>query len=119
MGENGFAPMPTAVYGFVLLMAAIAYLILERAIIAREGRDSLLARAVGGDWKGKLSAVLYFAAIPLAFVSPWIAGGLYVFVALWLIPDLGSSGSWRTAKSNQGGNPVSVIHNLRRAVIRR
>src|SRR6188474_1723754 len=70
MGENELAAIPTAVYGFVLLMAAIAYLILERAIVAREGRDSLVARAIGPDWKGKLSAVLYFAAIPLAFVSP-------------------------------------------------
>jgi TMEM175 potassium channel family protein len=88
MGENSLAAIPTAVYGFVLLMAAIAYLILERAIIAREGRDSLLAQAVGRDRKGKLSAALYFAAIPLAFVSPLIAAGLYVFAALlWLIPD--------------------------------
>ena len=69
-------------------MAAIAYYILERTIIAKEGRDSLLAHAVGRDWKGKLSPVLYFVAIPLAFVSSWIAGGLYVFGALlWLIPD--------------------------------
>jgi uncharacterized membrane protein len=88
MGENGLASTPTAVYGFVLLMAAVAYYILERAIIAKQGRDSLLAQAVGGDWKGKLSPVLYFAAIPVAFVSPWIASGVYVFVALlWLIPD--------------------------------
>jgi len=88
MGENGFASTPTAVYGFVLLMAAIAYYILQRAIIAREGRDSLLARAIGRDWKGKLSPALYLAAIPLAFVSRWIASGLYVLVALlWLIPD--------------------------------
>jgi len=88
MGENHLATIPTAVYGFVLLMAAIAYYVLERAIIAKEGRDSLLARAIGRDWKGKLSPVLYFAAIPLAFVSPWIASGIYVFVALlWLIPD--------------------------------
>ena len=88
IGENGLATIPTAVYGFVLLMAAIAYVVLERAIIAREGRDSLLAQAVGGEWKGKLSLVLYVAAIPLAFVSPWIAAGLYVFVALlWLVPD--------------------------------
>src|SRR5213075_294507 len=69
VGENHVAPTPTAVYGFVLLMAAIAYYILERAIIAREGRDSLLAAAVGFDWKGKLSPVLYFVAIPLAFMS--------------------------------------------------
>src|SRR5436190_21011809 len=88
MGENHLATIPTAIYGFVLLMAAIAYYILERIIIAKEGRDSLLAQAIGGDWKGKLSPVLYFAAIPLAFVSPWIAGGIYVVVALlWLIPD--------------------------------
>src|SRR4029077_5268034 len=88
MGENRLAPTPTAVYGFVLLMAAVAYYILERVIIAKEGRSSLLARAIGKDWKGKLSTFLYFVAIPLAFVSSWIAGGIYVFVALlWLIPD--------------------------------
>lgn len=88
MGENGFASMPAAVYGFVLLMAAIAFYILQRAIIAKEGRDSLLAKAIGRDWKGKLSPILYFAAIPLAFVNRWIASGLYVFVALlWLVPD--------------------------------
>ncbi len=88
MGENRLASTPTAVYGFVLLMAAIAYYILERVIIAREGRGSLLASAVGKDWKGKLSPVLYLIAIPLAFVNSWIAGGLYAFVAfLWLIPD--------------------------------
>ncbi len=88
VGENHLAPTPTAVYGFVLLMAAIAYYILQRTIIAEQGRDSLLAAAIGKDWKGKLSPVLYFIAIPLAFVSPWIASGLYVFVALlWLVPD--------------------------------
>jgi uncharacterized membrane protein len=88
MGENHLATMPTAIYGFVLLMAAIAFYVLERAIIAKEGRASLLAQAIGRDWKGKLSPVLYFVAIPLAFVSPWIAAGIYVFVALlWFIPD--------------------------------
>jgi uncharacterized membrane protein len=88
MGENHLATMPTAIYGFVLLMAAIAFYVLERAIIAKEGRASLLARAIGRDWKGKLSPVLYFVAILLAFVSPWIAAGIYVFVALlWFIPD--------------------------------
>ena len=88
VGENHAAPIPTAVYGFVLLMAAVAYFILQRAIIAREGRHSLLAAAIGPDWKGKLSPALYFAAIPLAFVSPWISNGLYVLVALiWFIPD--------------------------------
>jgi uncharacterized membrane protein len=87
-GENHFAPTPTAAYGIVLLMAAIAYYILERAIIAKQGAGSLLAAAVGTDWKGKLSPAFYLAAIPLSFVSPWIANSLYVFVALiWLIPD--------------------------------
>lgn len=88
VGENPRAPMPAAVYGFVLLMAAIAYYILQRAIIVQQGPGSLLAAAVGNDRKGKLSQLCYFAAIPLAFVSPWISNGLYVFVALiWLIPD--------------------------------
>lgn len=88
IGENHLAAMPAAIYGFVLLMAAIAYFILQRAIIAQQGPESLLATAVGKDWKGKLSPVCYLVAIPLAFVSPWIASGLYVFVAcLWLIPD--------------------------------
>jgi uncharacterized membrane protein len=88
VGENRLAPTPTAVYGFVLLMAAIAYYILERIIVAKEGRGSVLASAVGRDWKGKFSLVLYLIAIPLAFVNSWIAAALYVFVALlWLIPD--------------------------------
>src|SRR5207244_13038338 len=88
MGENHLAPTPTAVYGFVLLMAAIAYYILQRAIIAKEGRDSLLASAVGVDWKGKLSRVLYLVAIPLASATSRIPSGPLAFVALlWLIPD--------------------------------
>jgi uncharacterized membrane protein len=88
MGENHLATIPTAVYGFVLLMAAIAYLVLQRTIIAKEGRESLLAQAIGKDRKGKISPLLYLGAIPLAFVSSWIAGGLYVLAALlWLIPD--------------------------------
>jgi uncharacterized membrane protein len=88
MGENRLAATPTAVYGFVLIMAGIAYYILERAIIAKEGRDSLLARAVGEDWKAKLSFVIYLIAIPLAFLNSWIAAALYAFSALfWLVPD--------------------------------
>jgi uncharacterized membrane protein len=88
MGENHFAPIPTAIYGLVLLMAAIAYFILQYAIIRKQGPQSVLAAAIGRDWKWKLSAVLYIAAIPLAFVSPWISSGIYTFVALmWLIPD--------------------------------
>src|SRR4029434_6143380 len=77
MGENHLAPTPTAVYGFVLLMAAMAYYILQRAIIAHQGKDSLLASAIGEDWKGKLSPLLYLSAIPLAFVQPWISNSLY------------------------------------------
>ena len=88
MGENHFAALPTSLYGVVLLMAAFAYLILQRAIIAREGRGSSLAGAIGSDWKGKLSILCYFAAIGLAFVNQWLSDALYVFVAvMWLIPD--------------------------------
>jgi uncharacterized membrane protein len=88
VGENHLAPMAIAVYGFVLLMAAVAYYILQRTIIASQGRDSLLAAAVGEDCKGKISPVIYLIAIPLAFVSVWLSIGLYVFVALmWLVPD--------------------------------
>ena len=88
MGENHLAATPTAAYGSVLLMAAAAYWILQRAIIASQGPDSLLAQAVGADWKGKLSLLLYLSAIPLAFVSVWLASGLYFLVALlWLVPD--------------------------------
>ncbi len=87
-GANHLAPAPTAIYGFVLLMAAIAYYLLERAIIRQEGRNSLLATAVGSRWKEILSPLCYLASIPLAFFSPWIATGLFVFVALlWLVPD--------------------------------
>src|SRR5574338_1408995 len=85
MGENHFAPLPSALYGVVLLMAAVAYWILQQAIIARHGRESLLARAVGRDLKGKLSPLFYVIAIFAAFMAPWVAGALYVLVAaLWL-----------------------------------
>jgi len=88
MGENHFAAWPVAVYGAVLLLAAVAYFILTRELIALHGRDSTLAAALGSDLKGKASLVLYAAAIPLAFWHPWIACALYVLVAvLWLIPD--------------------------------
>jgi uncharacterized membrane protein len=100
MGENHFTSIPTATYGAVQLMAAIAYWILQRTILAREGPDSLLAAAVGRDLKGKASPFFYVAAIPLAFVSPWISGALYVFVALmWLLPDR----RIEKAVSNRGG----------------
>lgn len=88
MGENHFASAPTALYGVVLLLAAIAYWVLQRAIISSQGSNSLLAKAVGRDVKGKLSPLLYALAIPLAFLEQWIAGGIYVLVALmWLVPD--------------------------------
>jgi uncharacterized membrane protein len=88
MGENHLAATPAAVYGIVLFMAAIAYYILQRAIIAHHGPASLLATAIGRDLKGKLSPVTYLAAIGLSFVSVWIANAIYLGVALlWLIPD--------------------------------
>ena len=88
MGENHFASLPTAAYGAVMLLAAIAYYILQTAIIRHQGPRSRLAAAVGGDLKGRLSPLLYAAAIPLAFVHEWISDALYVAVALiWLVPD--------------------------------
>ena len=88
MGENGFAAWPVAVYGTALLLAAVAYYVLSRVLISINGPDSALATAVGRDVKGTVSAVIYLVAIPLAFVHPWIACALYVFVAaMWLIPD--------------------------------
>jgi uncharacterized membrane protein len=88
MGENHFASLPMAAYGAVLLLAAIAYYVLQRTICQSQGPNSVLARAIGTDVKGKISPIMYAAAIPLAFVSHWIAGALYVAVALiWLLPD--------------------------------
>ncbi len=88
MGENHFAPAPSALYGAVLLMAAIAYWVLQQRIIASQGEDSLLRRAVGTDWKGKLSPITYLVAIPISFWSPAVAEALYVLAALiWLVPD--------------------------------
>ncbi len=88
MGENHFGRIPTALYGIVLLMAAIAYLILQKTIITCEGPTSLLAKAVGGDWKGKLSPLLYVAAILSALIRPWLSQFFYVVVAvIWFIPD--------------------------------
>jgi len=89
MGENHFAAVPTAVYGVVLLFAAVAYYILQQVIIRSQGPESVLAKAIGTDVKGKLSPVFYLMAIPSAFIHPGIAGALYVGVALmWLVPDL-------------------------------
>jgi uncharacterized membrane protein len=88
MGENNFAALPVALYGVVLFFAAIAYFILTRSLLSIHEKDSTLATALGRDFKGKISVVIYLLAIPLAFVSAWIAGGLYIAVAIiWLIPD--------------------------------
>jgi len=88
MGENHFAPIPTALYGVVLMFAGVAYYILEQTIIRGQGADSKLRQAVGTDVKGKISVVFYLAAIPLAFVHQLISDAIYVLVALmWLIPD--------------------------------
>ncbi len=88
MGENHFAAAPSALYGVVLFMAAMAFWILQQRIIASQGPRSLLRQAVGRDWKGKLSPVFYLVAIPAAFISHWIAAALYLLVALvWLVPD--------------------------------
>lgn len=88
MGENQFAALPTAVYGIVLLMAAIAYFILQQNIIRAQGPESLIRKAIGNDWKGKSSPILYAVAIAIAYPAPWFAVSLYVLVALmWLVPD--------------------------------
>jgi uncharacterized membrane protein len=88
MGENHFEALPSAVYGVVLLASAIAYWLLQQSIIASQGANSPLQHAIGSDWKGKLSPILYVAAIPLTFVNPALRQALYVAVALiWLVPD--------------------------------
>jgi uncharacterized membrane protein len=88
IGNDPRASAPSAAYGVVLLMAAMAYTVLQRAILAYEGPDSVLGRALGRDLKGKVSLVLYAVAIVLAFVQHWIADGIYVLVAvIWLVPD--------------------------------
>jgi uncharacterized membrane protein len=87
MGQH-FEPVPTAIYGVVMLMAAISYFILQRAILAEEGPSSVLAKAVGTDVKGKMSPLLYALAVAAAFLTPVLAGALYVTVALiWFVPD--------------------------------
>jgi uncharacterized membrane protein len=102
MDERHYAPVPTALYGAVLLLAAIAYWILQRLIIASEGPDSILKRAVGRDWKGKLSPPTYLVAILVAPWSSWVSQALYVGAALvWLIPDR------RIEHALRGGEPGS------------
>ena len=88
MGENHFAPVPTAAYGVILLMAAMAFWILQRLIMRSQGSNSLLRKAVGRDWKGKLSLLLYVIGILAALVAPYFAGAIYALAAImWLVPD--------------------------------
>jgi uncharacterized membrane protein len=88
MGENHFASAPSALYGFILLMAGTAYWILQQLIIQSQGPGSILKEAIGGDWKGKLSPPLYLVAILCAFWSPWVSQGIYTLAALlWFAPD--------------------------------
>jgi uncharacterized membrane protein len=88
MGDNHFAPWPVALYGTVLVFSGIAYFILTRTLIALHGVQSMIATALGNDFKGKISVVLYMVVIPLSFVNPWIPCGMYLLVAImWLIPD--------------------------------
>jgi uncharacterized membrane protein len=113
MGENNFAAWPVALYGVVMVGAAVAYFVLTHALIALHGQDSTLATAVGRDLKGKVSVVVYLVAIPLAFVNSWFAGALYALVAImWLVPDRriettlmdgGSTGYERPTKTGQRG----------------
>jgi uncharacterized membrane protein len=88
VGANNFSTWPVALYGLVLLLAAVAYTILVQVLLSIHGQESVLATALGGDVKGKLSLILYLVAIPLAFVNSWLAGALYAIVAaIWLVPD--------------------------------
>lgn len=88
LGENHFASAPMALYGLILLMCGVAYYILAQALIKANGADSVVAKAIGQDRKGKISIVIYLLAIPLAFYQPWLAGVLYIAVAaMWLVPD--------------------------------
>ncbi len=88
MGDNFLAPLPTAIYGAILLMPAIAYYLLQKAIVHQQGRHSVLAGALGSDFKGKISVLLYATAVALAFVDAWLSIAIYALVAvMWLIPD--------------------------------
>jgi uncharacterized membrane protein len=88
MGENHYAPLPVAVYGVMLLLAGIAFVVLTKSLIAHHGKNSVLATSIGNDWKGRVSVLVYALAIPLAFVKPWVACACYALVAImWLVPD--------------------------------
>ncbi len=88
MGENNFSPMPMALYGFTLFMAAVAYFVLQYMIIIAHGKDSILAKAIGKDIKGKISVILYIIAIASCWINQWVAGAIYILVAfIWFVPD--------------------------------
>jgi uncharacterized membrane protein len=88
MGENHYAPLPVAVYGVMLFSAGVAYYILSQSLIAHHGKNSVLAKSIGNDWKGTVSMLIYALAIPVAFVRPWISCACYALVAvMWLVPD--------------------------------
>lgn len=88
LGENSFSQWPAVIYGFVLFMNAVAYTILAKSLVSHHGKESILAKALGKDGKGKLSLVLYASAIFLAFVNPWFSFAIYILVAIiWLVPD--------------------------------
>ena len=111
MGENHLESLPAAIYGAVLLMAAIAYTILQWLIVAAQGPGSKLAEALGNDTKGKISPVLYVSAIPLAFVHEWIAIGIYVLVALiWLVPDRRIESKLHEAHMHEPHSDESHMH---------
>ena len=106
MGENGTATAPVATYGIVLLMAAVAYYILQGRIVAAHGPDSTLKQAIGSDVKGKISPACYLAAIAFAFVNRWVSIGLYIFVALmWLVPDRRIEAAYEEAEEHQAHEP--------------
>jgi uncharacterized membrane protein len=106
LGENHFAPLPAALYGGVLLMAAIAYWLLQQVIMASQGQRSELKTALGSDWKGRASPLVYLVAIPLASVQPWWAMGLYALVALvWLVPDARIERQLRQHHEGSDGHP--------------
>jgi uncharacterized membrane protein len=108
MGENNFAAWPVALYGFVLLMAAVAFTIMTYALIAVDSDNAALSTAIGRDFKGKISLVCYALAIPLAFLSPWISCALYILVAvIWFIPDrrIERTLATQSAELDRGGRP--------------
>jgi uncharacterized membrane protein len=104
MGENHFGPAPTALYGATLFLAGMAYMALQRTIVRAQGRETVIAKAVGADFKGKVSLVLYAIAIPASFFSRWVAGTIYALVALlWLVPDPRIERAFASERASRGG----------------